>query len=463
MLSGVLYICWPRGVTGWINKEEHRMEELKSEQPVIELMEIQKSFARGGDGQELQVLDNVNFRMHEGEIVAILGKSGSGKSTLLRIIAGLMKPTRGGIYYRGKAVKGPARGISMVFQNFALMPWLTVLQNVELGLEAQGVSRDERRERSIKAIDMIGLDGFESAFPKELSGGMRQRVGFARAMVVNPDILLMDEPFSALDVLTADNLKSDLLDLWGSKKTGLNGIIFVTHNIEEAVFLADRIIIFGSNPGFVRAELKITLPHPRSDLDPRFRNQIDRVYTLMTTAPMQERLKGLAEGHPPIDIGYRLPEASVAEVTGLLEILNSPEHNGKMDLPDVAETLMLNIDDLFPLTELLEILHFAKISKGDITITEAGKAFVEADILARKKIFMEHLKHYVPLARYIYDQLIRHPRHRALEEQYLSLLEDYLGEQEAERVLSTVIEWGRYAELFAYDYNAGVLSLEQPD
>ena len=434
----------------------------QSAQPLIELMDVQKSFARG-DGQELLVLEDVNFRMDEGEIVAILGRSGSGKSTLLRIIAGLIQPTQGGVYYRGNAVSGPARGLSMVFQNFALMPWLTVLQNVELGLEALGISREERRARAIKAIDMIGLDGFESAFPKELSGGMRQRVGFARALVVNPDLLLMDEPFSALDVLTADNLKSDLLDLWESKKTGLNGILFVTHNIEEAVFLADRILIFNSSPGSVRAELKVTLPHPRSDIDPRFRNQVDRVYTLMTTTPQGERLAGTGEGHPPIDIGYRLPDASVAEITGLLETLNLPEHSGKMDLPDVADMLSLNIDDLFPLTELLEILHFAKVSKGDITITDDGKAFVEADIQGRKKIFMEHLKKYVPLARFIYDQLIRHPRHRALEEQFLSLLEDYVTDQEASRVLSTVIEWGRYAELFAYDYNAGVLSLEQPE
>jgi NitT/TauT family transport system ATP-binding protein len=427
--------------------------------PIIEVVNVDKSF-RVGDGQELLVLQNVNFRMNEGEIVAILGKSGSGKSTLLRTIAGLVQPSVGSVLYRGKPVTGPVRGVSMVFQSFALLPWLTVLQNVELGLEALGVDRDERRERALKAIDTIGLDGFESALPKELSGGMRQRVGFARALVVNPDILLMDEPFSALDVLTADNLKSDLLDLWQSKKTGIHGILLVTHSIEEAVLLADRIIIFNSNPGSIRGELKVHFPHPRSDLDPRFRNQIDRVYTLMTTQPT-ERWMGEIE-NPPLDLGYRLPEANVAELAGLLETLNSPEHNGKMDLPDVADTLMLDVDDLFPLTELLEILRFAKVSKGDITITEAGKAFAEADILERKKIFSQHLKRYVPLARYIYDQLNRHPRHRALEENFISLLEDYLTEKEAERVLQTVIEWGRYAELFAYDYNAGVLSLENP-
>lgn len=428
--------------------------------PILEIINVNKNFKKG-DKQELLVLNQINFRLLEGEIVAILGKSGSGKSTLLRILAGLIRPSEGEVIYRGKPVFGPVKGISMVFQTFALLPWLTVLQNVELGLEALGIPAAERRERSLKAIDTIGLDGFETAFPKELSGGMRQRVGFARALVVNPDILLMDEPFSALDVLTADNLKSDLLDLWETKKTGLHGILFVTHNIEEAVLLADRIIVFDSNPGSIRGELKITLPHPRNDLDPRFRNQVDRVYTLMTT---QTELK--QESHDNqirIDLGYRLPDANVAEITGLLETLNAPENHGKMDLPDVAEILRLDIDDLFPLTELLEILNFAKVSKGDITITEAGKAFVEADILERKKIFLLHLKKYVPLARYIFEQLTRHPRHRALEENFLSLLEDYLTEKEASRVLRTMIEWGRYAELFAYDYSAGVLSLENPN
>lgn len=430
-------------------------------EPVIEIIEVQKSFSKS-DRQELLVLDDINLTLNAGEIVAVLGKSGSGKSTLLRIIAGLIGASAGKIKYRGKSISGPARGIAMVFQTFALLPWMTVLQNVELGLEALGIDKDERRERALKAIDMIGLDGFETALPKELSGGMRQRVGFARALVVNPDVLLMDEPFSALDVLTADNLKSDLIELWQSKKTGINLIVFVTHSIEEAISIADRIIVFNSNPGSIRADFKVTLPSPRSDLDPRFRNQVDRVYTLMTTMPLEERAQ-LGQGeHVVIDIGYRLPNADISEAAGLLELLNSPEHMGKMDLPELADTLTLDIDDLFPLTELLDILHFANVSKGDITITDEGKAFVDADILDRKKLFSIYLKKYVPLARYIYDQLIRHPRHRALEENFLSLLEDYLSEEEAERVLRTVIEWGRYAELFAYDFNSGVLSLENP-
>lgn len=428
---------------------------------LLDIQNVRKSFKKG-DKQELLVLDNINLTIRSQEIIAILGKSGSGKSTLLRIMAGLTPPSQGDVRYRNQIVMAPVRGISMVFQSFALLPWLTVLENVELGLEALGVPREERRNRALRAIDMIGLDGFESALPKELSGGMRQRVGFARALVVNPDILLMDEPFSALDVLTADNLKSDLLDLWKNKKTGLNAIVFVTHNIEEAILLADRIIVFNSNPGSIRADIKVNLPFPRNDQDPRFHYYIDRVYTLMTTRAEEDKDTQTKDGHISIDLGFRLPDANVAEITGLLELLNEPGREGKMDLPDVADHLMLNIDDLFPLTELLDILRFAKVSKGDIGMTSIGKAFVEADILERKKIFSIQLKKHVPLARYIYDQLIRHPRGRALEESFLSELSNYLSENEAERVLHSVIEWGRYAELFAYDYNAGVLSLENP-
>lgn len=254
---------------------------------IINIENLSKSFKKA-PSQHLLVLEDVNFKLQEGEIVALLGKSGSGKSTLLRIIAGLIAPSSGTVTYRGKPVTRPVEGIAMVFQSFALMPWLTVLENVELGLEAQGISREERRHRAIEAIDIIGLDGFESAFPKELSGGMRQRVGFARALVINPDVLLMDEPFSALDVLTAENLKSDLLELWKEKKTNTNGILLVTHNIEEAATLADRIVIFGNDPGYIRAELPVTLPQPRDPESPEYLALVDKIYTLMTTGPKEK-------------------------------------------------------------------------------------------------------------------------------------------------------------------------------
>lgn len=427
---------------------------------LIETKQLVKSFKKQ-EQQDLLVLEDVNFQLREGEIVALLGKSGSGKSTLLRIIAGLVEPTRGEVLYRDQPVEGPVPGIAMVFQSFALMPWLTVLKNVELGLEAQGVPAAERRTRAIEAIDIIGLDGFESAYPKELSGGMRQRVGFARALVVNPDILLMDEPFSALDVLTSENLKSDLLDLWLNNKTNTKGILMVTHNIEEAAMLADRILIFGSNPGYIRAEVKNDLPHPRNTMSDEFQSLVDRIYTLMTTDPKEQAQRAVR--FRQINLGYRLPDVAPAEMTGLIETMNTPEFADRIDLPKLADHLMMDVDDLFPLTEALEILGFAKVSSGDIELSEVGVQFANADLQERKDIFAAKLFNRVPLAKHIRKVLDERPEHQASEERFLFKLEDYLSEREAERVLRTVIDWGRYAEIFAYDFNSGILSLENPN
>lgn len=429
---------------------------------IFDIKHVDKSFKRD-ERQELLVLSDINLSMREGEIIALLGKSGAGKSTLLRIIAGLIHPTRGQVHYRGEKVIEPSEGVAMVFQNFALMPWLTVLQNVELGLEAQGISREIRRERALKAIDTIGLDGFESAYPRELSGGMRQRVGFARALVVNPDLLLMDEPFSSLDVLTAENLLTDLLDLWHGKKTNTKGILFVTHDIEEAVLIADRILIFGSDPGHIRAELPVTLSHPRNDQDDSFRKLVDNIYTLMTTKPGEERFLTEKEYKPKvIGLGYRLPDVDTSSFSGLLETLNE-EEKGRSDLPELADANHLDVDDLFPITEVLDILGFARILKGDIEITPLGKTFAEADLLEKKEIFATHLLKNVPLARRIRRVLDERHNHRAAKSRFLNELEDYLSEEESERVLKTAIDWGRYAEIFAYDNNTGMFSLENPD
>jgi NitT/TauT family transport system ATP-binding protein len=424
---------------------------------IINIEHLTKSFKKAAT-QDLLVLEEVNFKLHEGEIVALLGKSGSGKSTLLRIIAGLIAPSSGSVSYRNKPVTGPVPGIAMVFQSFALMPWLNVLENVELGLEAQGVGREERRHRAIEAIDIIGLDGFESAFPKELSGGMRQRVGFARALVINPDVLLMDEPFSALDVLTAENLKSDLLELWNEKKTNTNGILLVTHNIEEAAMMADRIVIFGNDPGYIRAELPVTLPQPRDPETPEFRALVDKIYTLMTTGPKEKAKR--AQRERQIGLGYRLPDVEPSELSGLIETMTSFEE--RIDLPELADELMMNIDDLFPILETLEILGFAKVSAGDIQLSDLGKQFSEADLQERKQLFAQRLLEKVPLARYIRRVLDEKTSHRVSEERFLSKLEDYLSDKEADRVLRTMIDWGRYAEIFAYDFNTGILSLENP-
>lgn len=429
--------------------------------PIMSVRDIKKSFKKKG-AHELLVLENVDFDVKENEIIAILGKSGSGKSTLLRILAGLVHATSGTVHYRDQLILEPVDGLTMVFQHFALLPWLTVLENVELGLEAQGVSKKERRERALKAIDIVGLDGFESAYPKELSGGMSQRVGFARALVVDPEILLMDEPFSALDVLTAENLRNDLIDIWQSHKTNIKSVILVTHNIEEAALMADRIFVFANNPGYIRKVISVNMPHPRNQQDPVFRDIVDEIYTLMTT-PIGVEIPERIPKQKAIAVNYLLPNIGISELTGFIETLAAPEYaNKKVGLPELAEALHFEIDDLFPITEALEMLRFAHVFEGEIELTQTGKVFAEADILARKKIFAGHLLEYVPIAKYIRNYLDQEPDHEALENVFTNALEKTLAKQAAETVLTVIIDWGRYAELFAYDYNTGMLSLENP-
>lgn len=436
---------------------------------LLHIENIQKYFPNP-EGQKLLVLDDISFDLHEGEIVALLGKSGSGKSTLLRIIAGLTQPSSGQVMFQQKPVKGPAQGVAMVFQSFALLPWLTVLENVELGLEAQGVSSKDRRQLALHAIDTIGMDGFESAYPKELSGGMRQRVSFARALVVEPDLLLMDEPFSALDILTAENLRNDLLDLWNAKRTRTKGILLVTHDIEEAVLMANRIILFASDPGRIQAELPVSLSFPRDAQAPEFRELLDKIYTLLTISERErlvkakvkakEKVKARDKKHP--EYAYRLPEVSVSELTGLLEAMVSQELNGRVDLPELADALHLDINNLFPLTETLDMLRFVKIREGDLILLDAGREFAAADILQRKQMFAKHLLQYLPLASHIRSVLDTKSSHRASDKIFLEELQEFLSEDEAERLLKIIIDWGRYAEIFAYDFDAKILSLENP-
>ncbi len=425
--------------------------------PLLRTEAVSKTY-RTPDHLGRLVLDHIDFTLSDGEIVAILGKSGSGKSTFLRILAGLVPPNEGVVEYRGLTVAEPVRGIAMVFQSYALFPWLSVLGNVELGLEALGVSGAERRRRAVSAIDFIGLDGFENAYPKELSGGMRQRVGFARALVVDPDILLLDEPFSSLDVLTAETLRGDLLDLWDDHRIPTQGMVFVSHNIEEAVEIADRILIFSSDPGRIRAQIPIALPRPRSSESAGFRQIVDQVYTLLTTEPGRDGRRGAKP--EPIGIGYRLPDASVQQLSGLIDTLTEAPYHGRADLPHLADEENLVMDELFPLIETLQLLGFANVSGGDIELTPSGRAHADADMLARKQIFAEAVLKHVPLAAHIRRVLDERPGHRAPAARFLRELEDHLSEEEAERVLETLINWGRHAEIFAYDYDTEVLSLE---
>ena len=425
--------------------------------PLLRTEAISKTY-RMPDHIGRLVLDRLDFNLDDGEIVAILGKSGSGKSTFLRILAGLVPPSDGMVEYRGHKVTEPAQGIAMVFQTYALFPWLTVLGNVELGLEALGISGGERRRRAVDAIDLIGLDGFETAYPKELSGGMRQRVGFARALVVNPDVLLLDEPFSSLDVLTAETLRGDLLDLWDASRIPTKGIVMVSHNIEEAVEVADRILIFSSDPGRIRADIPVSLPRPRASESTGFRQIVDQVYTLLTTEPGRDGRRGARA--EPIGIGYRLPDSSVQQLSGLIDTLTEAPYHGRADLPQLADEENLVMDELFPLIETLQLLGLAHVSGGDIELTALGRIYAEADMLARKQLFAEAVLKHVPLAAHIRRVLDERPGHRAPAARFLRELEDHLSESEAQRVLDTVINWGRHAEIFSYDSDTEVLNLE---
>ncbi|MCX7280050.1 MAG: nitrate/sulfonate/bicarbonate ABC transporter ATP-binding protein [Alphaproteobacteria bacterium] len=424
---------------------------------LLDVQNVKRTFPRGG-GEELLVLDDVTLSLKDGEIVGLLGRSGSGKSTLLRLIAGLSRPQGGALSYMGAPIEGPVQGVAMVFQGFALFPWLTVLENVQLGLEALNLPAREMRERALAAIDLIGLDGYESAYPRELSGGMRQRVGFARAVVVHPNILLMDEPFSALDVLTAENLRTDLVELWGNRKLPIKGIILVTHNIEEAVLMCDRVLLFSSNPGRVASEIKIDLPQPRDRTSPQFEDYVDKIYVEMT-ARRVERMRqqvGVAAIEMP------LSHVSPNQISGLIEALSAAPYNGKADLPDIAYEQELEVDELFPVAEAMQLLRLAEVEGGDIKLTHMGKRFADGELNERKEIFSRALQNHVPLAAHIRKVLDERVSHSAPKTRFLDELEDHMPEDAAEETLKTVVSWARFGELFSYDDDAAAFSLENP-
>jgi NitT/TauT family transport system ATP-binding protein len=426
---------------------------------LLDIQALRQSFPRADGGEHL-VLDGVELSLTQGQIVGLLGRTGSGKSTLLRLIAGLAEPSSGTITYLGQPVHAPAPGIAMVFQSFALFPWLTVLENVQLGLEALGLPEPEIRKRALAGIDLIGLDGYESAYPRELSGGMRQRVGFARALVVHPNILLMDEPFSALDVLTAETLRTDFLELWSEGKLPIKGVILVTHNIEEAVLMCDRILLFSTNPGRVISEIRVDLKQPRNRLDPQFRDMVEKIYVAMTASKSVPAQIGTIV--PATTITTVLPRVSANLMSGLIETLAAAPFNGNADLPVLADELHMGSDELFPVAESLQMFRLAEIEGGDIRLTDVGKQFVELGTDDRKKLFQRQLLAYVPLAAHVRHVLQERVNHVAPKSRFFDELEDHMTTEDAEHTLRAVIAWGRFAEVFAYDDDSGTFSLENP-
>ncbi|HEX2712527.1 MAG TPA: nitrate/sulfonate/bicarbonate ABC transporter ATP-binding protein [Candidatus Acidoferrales bacterium] len=429
--------------------------------PIIEARGLQKFYAQP-EGKHIEVIAPTNLAIYPGKIVALLGPSGCGKSTLLRVLTGLARPSAGQVLWHGQPLDGQVPNVAIVFQSFALFPWLTVIENVEAPLEARGVAAIERRKRALKILDAVGLDGFETAYPKELSGGMKQRVGFARALVVEPEVLFMDEPFSALDVLTAENLRGELLELWLERKAPTRAIFLVTHNIEEAVELADRIIVLAHNPARIRADFEVMLPHPRDRKSDRFLDLVDQIYKILTQPTVEHAppLEGKA-GAPasPAPKYPMLPHARPGGIAGLLEILE--ERQGRDDLHHLAAELVMEVDDLLPIVEAGQLLGFLRVREGDAEITPEGRAFAQADILSRKVLFCQVALAHVPLLRQIEGALKAKADHALPDDFFLDVLEEHFSPPEAQRQLETALHWGRYAEIFDYDSQTGRLILTE--
>ena len=430
-------------------------------EPIIRAQAVEKFYVQP-DGNRIEVIAPVNLDVEPGKIITLLGPSGCGKSTLLRILTGLSKPSSGEVLWHGQPITSQNAGVAIVFQSFALFPWLTVLDNVEAPLEARGVGAIERHKRALRILDTVGLDGFESAYPKELSGGMKQRVGFARAMVVEPEVLFMDEPFSALDVLTAENLRNELLELWLSKKMPTSAIFIVTHNIEEAVLLADRVIVLGRNPARVRADFPIELSHPRDRKSHRFVELVDYIYKIMTQPELALAAPGAsAAAQKPARQKYQMiPHARVGGIAGLLELLH--DRGGKEDLYRLAEDLKLDSEDLLPIVEASAMLGFATLKEGDVEITPEGIQFAEADILARKTLFRQAALKHIVILQQIDSVLHAKSDHAISQEFFYDILDEHFSEDEVERQFETAMNWGRYAEIFDFDRESHRLTLAEP-
>jgi NitT/TauT family transport system ATP-binding protein len=425
--------------------------------PIIEALQIEKSFHRPGGG-EIQVIAPITLSVEPGVIIALLGPSGSGKSTLLRMLSGLAAPSAGQVLWHGQPLDRSSPNAAIVFQSFALFPWLTVLENVEVPLLARGMIHIERHQRARKALHTVGLTGFETAYPKELSGGMKQRVGFARALAVEPEILFMDEPFSALDVLTAENLRGELMELWLGKKIPTKSIFLVTHNIEEAVLLADRIIVLGRSPAKVRADFRVSLGQPRQRTSAEFLVYVDYIYKLMTQPQL--------EAEPPspgraANVPYRiLPHARRGAIAGLLELLN--DRGGKEDLYRIAEELRMNVDDLLPIVEAAVLLSFARSEHGDVELTPGGKAFAEADISTRKALFRQAALANVTILQQMSSALANKSDHAMPLEFFRDILQEHFSDDEVQRQIETALNWGRYGDIFTYDSERDTLLMNPP-
>ncbi len=428
---------------------------METRETLLRLENVSRAYGFGD--RRFTAVEKINLEIQAGEFVALLGPSGCGKSTLLRMVTGLIAPTSGTVYYRGQPVRGVNPYATMVFQSFALYPWLTVRDNVALALEARGEPRETRYSRAEQLIDLVGMDGFESAYPRELSGGMRQKVGFARALAVEPELLCLDEPFSALDVLSAEALRGELMELWTGGLLPTKAILMVSHNIEEAISMADRVVVMGKQPGHIVSEFKIDLPHPRQRKAPAFEALIDRIYGAIAgrTEPEAKEV-----GTPPGAPGLTriLPNASASALAGMLEHIHEM-HGGRCDLYKLDEDLGIELSDLLQTVEMAEMLGFAQVEAGDIQLTLLGQIFAEASILTRKEIFAMRARR-LPMFQWMMKMLKAAADQSLPWKVFFAALSLEFPDDIAEQQLDVAIDWGRYAELIDYDDRDEVIRLD---
>jgi NitT/TauT family transport system ATP-binding protein len=437
--------------------------------PICEAKNVSVTFGDGNDCKT--VLENVSLAVRTGEVVALLGPSGCGKSTLLRALVGLLKPSSGEVLAHGQPLVGIHPGISIVFQNFALYPWLTVSQNVEVALNGLGLDPTAAKARIAKCIDMVGLEGYEEAYPKELSGGMKQRVGIARALARGPELLCMDEPFSALDVFTAESLRSEVYRLWtgdgsdSSKQSthmpaSLKSVLMITHIIEEAVFLADRIVIMGTRPGHIRQIVPNPIPHPRDYQSPAFLGMVQRLHDIIVKEHLPEEAPSVptleTAGMPTVE---PLPCVNIGHVFGLMEIVR--DKGGRMDIFTLDKITDYDFGHTLSVIKAGEMLGFLDTPKQDVLLTELGNRLLDADINGRKILLKEQLR---TLGTFRFVEMILNEAkdHRLPEDVVQEELVVRLPTQDIEQLFKTVVHWARFAELFGYDADTQVLSLDEP-
>jgi NitT/TauT family transport system ATP-binding protein len=432
--------------------------------PICEARNVTVAF---GAGDSKVVLDNVTLAVKSGEVIAILGPSGCGKSTLLRVLVGLLKPARGEVLAHGRPLKGIHPGISIVFQSFALYPWLTVRENVAVALNGLGLNPEAATHRVTRCVELVGLGGYEQAYPKELSGGMKQRVGIARALARGPELLCMDEPFSALDVFTAETLRSEVYRLWtgggsGGKDvhlpTSLKSIMMITHIIEEAVFLADRIVIMGTRPGHIRKVVQNTIPHPRNYQDSKFLGIVNRLHDIIVSEHLPEEPGALV----PSEVGgYPVPEpmpcVNIQQVLGLMEVVR--DHGGRMDVFALDKITDYDFGYTLSVVKAGELLEFLDTPKHDVVMTELGNRLLDADINGRKALLNQQLRN-LGTFRFVIRILQEAKGERLPKDVVEEELVMRLPTEDVGQLFKLVVSWGRFAELFVYDAEAEVVYLE---